>query len=56
MKKYIIQVREKYGRNQAFKREQAITKGQSFSFTQAHSKRRKMQKYSNSLIYKVAPE
>ena len=56
MKKYIIQVREKYGRDQAFRREQAITNGQSFGFAQAHNKRRKMQKYSNSLIYKVAPE
>ena len=54
--KYIIQVREKYGRDQDFKREQAITKGKAFTFTEAHRKRREMQKFSNSQIYKVTPE
>ena len=54
--KYIIQVREKYGKDQDFKREQAITNGRAFSFAEAHRKRRTMQKYSNSQVYKVTPE
>ena len=51
--KYHIEVREVYGKNTSFGPETAITKGKSFNRAQAHNKRRVMQRYSNSLIYKV---
>ena len=51
--KYHIEVAEKYGNDQSFRPEQKITFGQSFSFAEAHRKRKLMQKYSNSVHYKV---
>lgn len=51
--KYHIEVAEKYGKDHTFRPEQPITFGQSFSFAEAHRKRKLMQKYTNSLIYKV---
>ena len=51
--KYHIEVREVYGKDISFKPEIAITGGKSFNRAQAYNKRRVMQRYTNSLIYKV---
>lgn len=51
--KYHIEVAEVFGNDTSFKPEQTITKGESFSRTRAHQKRRVMQRYTNSLKYKV---
>ena len=51
--KYHIEVREVYGNDTAYKPELTITHGESFSRSRAHEKRRVMQRYTNSLKYKV---
>ena len=51
--KYHIEVAEKYGNDTSYKPEQTITHGESFSRARAHEKRRVMQRYTKSLIYKV---
>ncbi|NHZ85828.1 MAG: hypothetical protein GWP19_08100 [Planctomycetia bacterium] len=50
---YHIEVAEKYGKDTSFGPETIITQGKSFSRARAHEKRRVMQRYSNSLRYKV---
>lgn len=51
--KYHIEVAEVYGSDISFKPEMQITEGKSFSRAKAHEKRRLMQRYTNSLKYKV---
>ena len=51
--KYHIEVAEVYGNDNSFHTEQDITGGKSFSKTEAQRKRDLMQKYTNSLKYKV---
>ena len=51
--KYHIEVAEKYGKDNSFKPETTITGGKSFSRAKAHEKQRLMQRYTNSLTYKV---
>lgn len=50
---YHIEVREVYGQDQEYKPETAITGGKSFSRAKAVQKAKSMQRYSNSLHYKV---
>lgn len=50
---YHIEVREVYGRDQEYKPETTITGGKSFSRAKAVQKAKAMQKYSNSVHYKV---
>ena len=50
---YHIEVAEKYGSDNTFKTEQTITSGKSFSRAEAYRRKKLMQKYSNSLIYRV---
>ena len=51
--KYYIEVAEKYGKDNSFKPETTITGSKSFSRAKAHEKRQLMQRYTNSLTYKV---
>ena len=51
--KFHIEVAEVYGNDNSFKPEQEITNGESFSKTEAQRKRDLMQKYTNSLKYKI---
>lgn len=51
--KYHIEVAEIYGNDNSFKREIAVTGGKSFHFSKAVQKAKVMQRYTNSLTYKV---
>ena len=50
---YHIEVAEKFGKDHSFKPEMGITGGRSYNRSEARRKCELMQKYSNSLIYRV---
>ena len=52
--KYHIEVKEVYGRDQHYKPEMVITNGKSYNRDDAQHMRDLLQKYSNSVKYKVA--